>query len=140
MLRGQGRGGERMSGQVGRSQLRLLPLEGRREGMLRVREVNGALVFPIRVQPRAPKSELVGVHAGVLKIRLTAPPLEGAANVQCLRLLAEWLGVSPARLRIVAGARARHKEVSIAGMGREELLKRLGVAGEESTCQPGGSA
>jgi len=52
------------------------------------------LLLDVLVQPRASRNEIVGIHDGCLKIRLAAPPVEGAANKACVEFLAEVLGVS----------------------------------------------
>ncbi len=79
----------------------------------------------VRVQPRASTNEIVGWRGGALVIRLTAPPVEGAANAACLRLLADLLGVSRARLSIIRGTKARQKLICIADMSVDALHNRL---------------
>jgi len=80
----------------------------------------------VHVQPRSPRSEIVGEHGDALKVRLAAPPVDGAANDELVRFLAERLGVRRADLDIVRGATGRRKTVRIAGMtaaaARELLL------------------
>jgi uncharacterized protein len=65
-----------------------------------------------------------GVVDGTLKVRVSAPPVEGAANRALLRLLADELGVARSSVRLVAGAAGREKLVVIEGVGREMLLAR----------------
>ena len=71
---------------------------------------------PIRVAPRASRAAIVGVHDGALKVALTAPPVEGAANDALVRLLAKALGVPKGAVRLVQGERSRDKVVEIAGV------------------------
>jgi uncharacterized protein (TIGR00251 family) len=71
---------------------------------------------PIRVAPRASRDAIVGVHDGALKIALTAPPVEGAANDALVRLLAKALGVPKGAVRLVQGERSRDKVVEIDGV------------------------
>jgi len=71
------------------------------------------LCIAVLVQPRASRSEAVGRHGLALKLRLTAPPVEGAANRECVRLLAKLLGVAKSRVEIVAGESQRTKRVLI---------------------------
>lgn len=69
----------------------------------------------VHVQPRASRSEIIGQHGTALKVRLQAPPVDGAANEALVRLLADSLGVSPRAVRVVAGATSRTKTVEVDG-------------------------
>jgi uncharacterized protein len=69
----------------------------------------------VHVQPRASRSEIVGLHGAALKVRLQAPPVEGAANDALVALFAERLGVPRRSVRVVAGATSRGKVVEIVG-------------------------
>jgi uncharacterized protein (TIGR00251 family) len=69
----------------------------------------------VHVQPRASRSEVVGTHGAALKVRLLAPPVDGAANDALVALLAERLGVPRRAVRIVAGMTSRAKTVEIDG-------------------------
>jgi uncharacterized protein (TIGR00251 family) len=86
-----------------------------------VRDSADGLRFAVRVQPRAARSEIVGVHGGALKVRVTAPPVEGAANEAVVALLAGALGIAKARVRIVGGASGRLKTVEVDGIDRRHL-------------------
>ena len=90
---------------------------------LRIDEHNGCVRFAVRVQPRASRSEIVGVHGDALKVRLAAPPVDGAANVALVELLAEALGVPRRAVRIVAGATARGKIVEVGGVNVENIRR-----------------
>ena len=70
----------------------------------------------MHVQPRASRSEVVGVHGDALKVRLQAPPVEGAANEALIRLLAEVLSVRRDAVRILAGRSSRAKVVEVDGV------------------------
>jgi uncharacterized protein (TIGR00251 family) len=72
-----------------------------------------ALMLSLRVQPRAKKNELVGPEGGHLKVRITAPPVEGKANAQLRRFLADEFGVPQSRVELLAGPRGRLKRVMI---------------------------
>jgi uncharacterized protein (TIGR00251 family) len=79
-------------------------------------DVRGAVVrVAVHIQPRASRSEIVGVHGAALKVRLQAPPVDGAANEALVTLLAEQLGVPQRSVRVVAGATSRAKTVEIVG-------------------------
>jgi uncharacterized protein (TIGR00251 family) len=79
----------------------------------------------VRVTPRSARSEIVGWREEVLRVRLTAPPAEGAANAALERLIATALRVPPTSVRVVAGLRNREKTVEIEGTTREDVLLRL---------------
>jgi len=71
--------------------------------------------FHVHVQPRASRSEIVGMHGEAIKIRLTSPPVDDAANAELVALLATELSVQRSAVRIVSGARARSKVVEVVG-------------------------
>jgi len=79
----------------------------------------------VRVQPRASRDALAGERAGALVVRLTAPPVEGAANEALARFLGKALGVPPSAVRIVAGATGRNKVVTVAGLDAAAAFARL---------------
>jgi uncharacterized protein (TIGR00251 family) len=81
----------------------------------------------VRLQPRASRDEIVGVRAGVVVVRVTAPPVGGKANEALRSLLAKRAGVAPSRVSIVRGHTAREKLVEVQGMEEAELRSRLGV-------------
>jgi uncharacterized protein (TIGR00251 family) len=83
-------------------------------------EVRGTdLVLRIRIQPRASRDAIEGVHAGRLRVRITAPPVEGAANARLLEFLAGALDVARRRLAIARGDQARDKDVVLANGAAE---------------------
>lgn len=65
------------------------------------------------IQPRAQKTQIVGLHGDAVKIRITAPPVEGKANAELCRFLAKGLGVPLGRVEIVAGTSSRRKRILI---------------------------
>jgi uncharacterized protein (TIGR00251 family) len=83
--------------------------------VLRIDRKGGAVRVAVHVQPRASRSEIVGLHGTALKVRLQAPPVDGAANEALVRLLAEALGVPRGSVRVVAGATSRAKTVEVGG-------------------------
>ena len=72
--------------------------------------------FSVHVQPRAARTELRGVHNGALRVRVQAPPVDGAANAALVELLAGSLGVPRRSVRVVSGETARLKVVDIEGV------------------------
>ncbi len=81
----------------------------------------------VRVQPRARSNGIVGLHGSALKIRLTAPPVEGAANEALLDLLADVLRIPRGAIRIVSGATSRDKVVAIRGVSIHEVRRALAL-------------
>jgi uncharacterized protein len=69
----------------------------------------------VHVQPRASRNEIVGLHGAALKVRLQAPPVEGAANEALVALIADRLGLPRRAIRVVSGATSRFKTVEIEG-------------------------
>jgi uncharacterized protein (TIGR00251 family) len=92
------------------------------------REEGGALVFAVRVVPRASKTAIVGEHDGALKVRVAAPPVEGATNAELTYFLAKQLGVPPRAVEIVGGHTSKTKVVRAAGAKAADLL-RLAAGG-----------
>lgn len=79
----------------------------------------------VHVQPRASRSEVVGWREGALAMRLTAPPVEGAANKACRESLAELLGIRRADVELISGDKSREKRFRITGLTEPELHRRL---------------
>jgi uncharacterized protein (TIGR00251 family) len=93
--------------------------------MIDYSERDGRLTFKVRVVPRSSRSEIVGEHDGALKVRLTAPPVDDAANTALVRVLARALELSSDAVEIVSGKRSRTKTVSITGSSVESLARLL---------------
>lgn len=72
--------------------------------------------FSVRVQPRAARSAVAGIHGDAVKIRLAAPPVDGAANEELVIFLAEIFAVPRRSVRILAGESSRSKVVEIDGV------------------------
>ncbi|MGP0566561.1 DUF167 domain-containing protein [Nitrospina sp. 32_T5] len=92
---------------------------------LPVKKNDHGLTFSVTIQPRAARNEIVGVHDGALKIRLTSPPVEGAANKACLKLLGKTLGMAPSMLSIVSGSTSRNKVIQVNGMDETAFHEKL---------------
>jgi uncharacterized protein len=88
-----------------------------------ITEANGSVTFSVRVVPRSSRNQIVGVEGGALKIKLTAPPVEGAANAALIEFVAEWLGVRRSAVSIVSGDKARNKIVRVNGVTRKQAEK-----------------
>ncbi len=97
--------------------------EGARQ--LELRETPAGVELWVQVTPRAGMSEVAGVERGALRIRVTAPPVEGAANRALVELLSEVLGVPKRQVRFLGGERSRRKCVLIEGLRADELQARI---------------
>ena len=85
------------------------------------------VVLTLHIQPRASRNEVCGIQDSALKVRLTSPPVEGAANKLCREFLAELFNVSKSSVEIISGETSRHKRVRISGSPQQlrETAKRL---------------
>jgi uncharacterized protein (TIGR00251 family) len=86
---------------------------------------DGLVYLAVKVQPRASANEIVAPHGNELKIKVTAPPVDSAANETLLEFLAGRLDCAPRAVQLVRGATSRHKLVSISGLSAETVLERL---------------
>jgi uncharacterized protein (TIGR00251 family) len=79
-------------------------------------KVKDGIIIQVRVVTRSSKREIAGVAGNVIKVRLTAPPVQGAANEQLIDFLSETLKVKKGNIEIVKGDSSRHKTVKIIGV------------------------
>ena len=92
----------------------------------RFHDARHGAALAVRVSPRAGRTEIAEVMAdGTVKIRLTAAPVDGEANQQLIRFLADALKVPRSRIEIVAGATGRDKIVSVLGLDAATLQRRI---------------
>jgi len=77
--------------------------------------------FPVKVQPKASRDQVVGYRGGVLQLRVTAPPDKGRANAAVVALLADALGVAKSRVRIVRGQSSRDKVLAVESLTQEDV-------------------
>ena len=76
----------------------------------------------VRVQPRASRNEVIGFDTdGALKVRVTAPPVDGEANRAVIELMAKTLGVAKSRVRIVRGESSRVKVIEVDGLDEAQV-------------------
>jgi uncharacterized protein (TIGR00251 family) len=96
-----------------------------------IRDHPNGIVFNVFVQPRSSKNKIVGVHGGALKVKVTAPPVEGAANKMCLKFLAKCMATPSFRLEIISGQNSRTKRILLrseqvpVSEKERELLKHM---------------
>ncbi len=85
---------------------------------------NGIRISSV-IQPRSSKNEVAGIYNNALKIRLTSPPVDGAANKTCIRFFAKWLGISPSRISIVQGLSSKNKIIEVTDLTENQFLDIL---------------
>jgi len=90
-----------------------------------LKESKKGVTFDIHVNPHASRAEICGVQEGAFKLKVTVPPVEGAANEACIKLLAEELKLKKSQLEIFAGAKSRRKTVLVKNAGKTELELKL---------------
>ena len=93
--------------------------------MIRFTAQDGALTFTVRAQPRATKTVLAGEIEGALKIKIAAPPVDGAANEELIRFLAKVFAVPRRAVTILSGATAKNKIVRLHGLTAAQFETRL---------------
>ncbi len=81
----------------------------------------------IHAQPGAKRTEVAGTHGDALKIRVQAPPVEGAANAALVKFLAQALGVRQRDVEILSGEHARDKRIAVAGIDAAQAAGALGA-------------
>lgn len=89
---------------------------------------NDTVLLHVKVQPRASRDEIAGTIGSELKVKVTAPPVDSAANKALVRFLAERLGVSRSAVQILRGETSRHKMIVVRGLKAEEVEQKLGSA------------
>ncbi len=87
---------------------------------------NGA-TFAIKVHPRAKKNAITGELNNVLKLSLTAPPLDGKANDACIEFFAKLLKLPRSSVTIASGQTSRNKVIRVVGLSAEDVLKRIAL-------------
>ena len=90
-----------------------------------LRETAEGVVLTLKVIPRASVNAVAGVQADALKLKVTAPPVDSAANAEVVRFLAEILEVPRGAVQLLRGATSRHKQVRVVGLTGAQLVQRL---------------
>jgi uncharacterized protein len=81
----------------------------------------------VLVQPRASRTEIVGLHSGAIRIRVAAPPVDGTANEALTAFLAKRLGLAKGAISVASGHGGRRKVVAVEGVTVREAAGRLGI-------------
>lgn len=95
--------------------------------MINFTDKNGAIVFNVRVVPRASKSEIVGELDGALKVRIASPPVDGAANAELIKLLAKTFEIAKSEVEIIGGQTSKSKQIRLNGVTAEKFQSAVGV-------------
>ena len=88
-------------------------------------KTSGRVRVPVRVMPRSSHNRIEGVRASRLLVRVTAPPVDAAANTAVIAVLAEAFGLPRQSIQIVSGATSRNKTIEITGLGDEAYRRWL---------------
>lgn len=90
-----------------------------------LRETKNGVSFDIHVNPHASRAEIAGIAEGMLKVKVTAPPVEGAANEACIALLSKKLGLRKSQMDISMGAKGRKKTILVTDITKADLEQRI---------------
>ncbi|MGQ0541622.1 MAG: DUF167 domain-containing protein [Blastocatellia bacterium] len=94
--------------------------------MIEAFEKENSITFTISVVPRASKSEIIGETGGIIRVKISAPPVDGAANAEVVKLFAKVFGVSKSSVEIVSGKTSRTKRIRITGVTALQMQSVLG--------------
>ena len=92
---------------------------------LNIKTYRDGIQFSAIIQPRSSKNKISGLQDESLKIRLTSPPVDGAANKMCIKLLAKQLNIASSRIIIVNGQKGRNKLIRIKEISTSEFVKKV---------------
>jgi len=84
-----------------------------------------ALLLRVFVQPRASRNRFCGIHEGELKLQLTSPPVDGAANQSCREFLAKQLKLPKSAVTLISGETSRHKRLRIEGVTPQQIRQLI---------------
>jgi uncharacterized protein len=90
-----------------------------------IKTTNSGIELSITVVPRSSRCEIAGLHNNTLRIKLTSPPVDNEANIQCCAFIAKHLGIAKGQVRIVHGKTSRRKIVKIEGVSEEMIRGKL---------------
>lgn len=93
--------------------------------MIEFTEKDNYLIFTVKVIPRASKSEIVREMDGALKVRVASPPVDGAANLELIKLLSKAFGVSKSDVEIIVGETSKTKQIKITNANGEKIAAIL---------------
>jgi uncharacterized protein (TIGR00251 family) len=95
--------------------------------MFAMHETSEAVTFAVKIHPRAKKNAIGGELGDVLKVSLTAPPIDGKANAACIEFFAKLLKLPRSSVTIASGQASRQKVIRVSGLSAEEVRRRVGI-------------
>lgn len=101
-----------------------------------VQDTTDGAILTVHLQPKASTTECVGIYGNALKIRVAAPPVDGAANDELIRFLARRLSIPSTSVQIQFGASGRHKRVLVKGATGKLVMTRLGLGDRKGLATP----
>ena len=104
--------------------------------MLNIRETNDSITFKVFVLPKSSRNMVSGLHDDALKIKLTAPPVDGAANKLCIKFLSKCLSVPKSSLEIVSGHTGRTKQIRLTLQDQTPIAKEKAINSITSLITP----
>ena len=87
-----------------------------------IQENNDGITVRVKVQPKASKNEISGIQNDELKVRLTAPPVDGAGNKACIEFFAKLCSIPKAKVEIVQGQTGRNKRIKLTDVSKDGFL------------------
>lgn len=97
-----------------------------------IKESVEGLLISIYVQPRSSRNAIIGLHQSSLKIKLTSPPVEGAANSMLIKFISSLLGIAKSNVLLASGDKSRHKVLLVKGCTKEDAIQKLTVHIQEN--------
>ncbi|HSL02029.1 MAG TPA: DUF167 family protein [Nitrospiraceae bacterium] len=101
-----------------------------------VRDTKDGAILTVHIQPKASTTECVGIHGDAIKIRVAAPPVDGAANDELIRFLARQFSIPSTSVQIHSGAGGRHKRVLVKGITAQMVMARLNLGNGKEPTKP----
>lgn len=101
-----------------------------------VQDTKDGAILTVHVQPKASSTECVGIHGDAIKIRVAAPPVDGAANDELIQFLARQLSIPITSVQIHSGAGGRHKRVLVKGATAQLVMARLKLGHQQGQAKP----
>lgn len=96
-----------------------------------VQDSTDGAVLTVHVQPKASRTECAGIHGDALKVRVAAPPVDGAANEELIRFLAQEFSIARSAIHLESGASGRHKRIRLQGVTAQRVTARLIEKGKD---------
>ena len=93
--------------------------------MINYKETKHGFLIDVYVQPKASHNKIKGEYNNALKIYLTSPPIEGAANKECIKLLSKTLNISKSQVIIKRGEHSRKKQILVKGIALEKIIELI---------------